>query len=112
MRHGYSDWLFGDAIALSCLVSIPVDFAPIANTFHGVPDQLALAREIAAVLAPRGRFAIINWHPRPREETPVLDQARGPRTELRMSRNKLALRSRRPASGWKRWSSCHLITTG
>ena len=106
------DWLFGDAMALSRLLSAPVDFVLIANTFHGVPDQLALAREITAVLAPRGRFAIINWRPRPREETPVLDQARGPRAELRMSRNKLALRSRRPASGWKRWSSCRLITTG
>ena len=79
------DWLLGDAMALSRLLSAPVDLALIANTFHGVPDQLALAREIAAVLAPGGRFAIINWHTRPREETPVLDQPRGPRTELRMS---------------------------
>jgi len=30
-------------------------------------------------------FAVVNWHPRPREETTILGEPRGPRTELRMS---------------------------
>lgn len=38
-----------------------------------------------AVLKPSGRFAIVNWHPRPREETTVLGEPRGPKTELRLS---------------------------
>lgn len=79
------DWLLGDAMELSRLVAEPADFALIANTFHGVPDKTALAREIATTLKPGGRFAIVNWHPLPREATPVLGQPRGPRTELRMS---------------------------
>ena len=64
------DWLPGDAMELSHLLGAPADYVLIANTFHGVPDQPALAREIAAVLKPAGRFAIINWYPKPREETP------------------------------------------
>lgn len=79
------DWLLGDAMELSCLIASPVDFVLIANTFHGVPDKTALAREIAAILGSSGRFAIVNWHCIPREETSVLGQLRGPRTELRMS---------------------------
>lgn len=79
------DWLLGDATELSRLIASPVDFVLIANTFHGVPDKTSLAREIAAALAPAGHFAIVNWHPVAREETPVLGQPRGPRTELRMS---------------------------
>ncbi|WP_223246792.1 class I SAM-dependent methyltransferase [Sulfuriferula thiophila] len=79
------DWLQGDAMALSQLITQPADYVLIANTFHGVPDKLALTREIAASLQPAGHFTIINWHPLPRETTPVLGQPRGPRTELRMS---------------------------
>lgn len=79
------DWLLGDAMELSHLIGAPADYVLIANTFHGVPDKTALAREIAAILGPSGRFAIVNWHPIAREETPVLGQPRGPRTELRMS---------------------------
>ncbi len=79
------EWLLGDAMELSRLIAAPVEYVLIANTFHGVPDKTALAREIAAALKPNGRFAIVNWYPIPREETPVLGQPRGPRTELRMS---------------------------
>jgi hypothetical protein len=32
-----------------------------------------------------GQFAIVNWHKRPRDETPILGEPRGPKTELRMS---------------------------
>ena len=56
----------------------------IANTFHGVPDQIALSASVAKVLKALGLYIIINWHARPREETIVLDQPRGPKTDLRM----------------------------
>ncbi len=78
-------WITGDARDLSRLIEDRADYVLIANTFHGVPEQTALAREVAAVLKPAGRFAIVNWYPRPREETKVLGQPRGPRTEMRMS---------------------------
>ena len=34
---------------------------------------------------PAGHFAIVNWHQRPREETVILGEPRGPKTELRLS---------------------------
>jgi ubiquinone/menaquinone biosynthesis C-methylase UbiE len=75
----------GNAYALAELILRPVDFVLIANTFHGVPDKRRLALAVAAVLKPDGRFAIVNWHQRSREETTVLGLPRGPRTELRMT---------------------------
>lgn len=78
-------WLEADARDLPALLPEKVDFVVIANTFHGVPDQLALATAVAAVLKPGGSFAIVNWHAKPREETPVLGEPRGPRTEMRMT---------------------------
>jgi hypothetical protein len=36
-------------------------------------------------MKPDGQFAIVNWHKRPREETPILGEPRGPKTELRMA---------------------------
>jgi len=32
-----------------------------------------------------GRFVVVNWHQRPREETTILGEPRGPKTDLRMS---------------------------
>lgn len=81
----HCSWLHGDAMALNQLIPTPVDYVLIANTFHGVPAQTALAAEIAASLQAEGCFAIINWYPLPREYTTVLALPRGPRTELRMS---------------------------
>lgn len=78
-------WIEGDARELPSLLPGKVDFVLIANTFHGVPDQTALSAAIAAVLKPGGRFAVVNWHAKPREETPVLGELRGPRTEMRMT---------------------------
>jgi len=76
--------ILGDASDLPILLPGPVDFVFIANTFHGVPDKTRLSGSVCEVLKPGGRFAIVNWHRRPREETTVLGQPRGPRTELRM----------------------------
>jgi SAM-dependent methyltransferase len=79
------EFVEGDAYAVVELVHGPVDFVLMANTFHGVPDKLRLARAVETILKPGGRFAIINWHQHPREQTTVLGQPRGPRTEMRMS---------------------------
>ena len=75
----------GDAYDLARLVPEPVDFVFLANAFHGVPDRPRLARAVREVLKPGGRLAIVNWHRRPREETVVLGEPRGPNTELRLS---------------------------
>jgi SAM-dependent methyltransferase len=75
----------GDAYDVASLAPRPADFVFLANAFHGVPDRPRLARAVRKVLRPQGRFAIINWHPRPREETKVLGEPRGPKTELRLS---------------------------
>lgn len=48
-------------MALSRLLPVGVDYVLMANTFHGVPNKAALVREVAAVLKPGGRFAVVNW---------------------------------------------------
>ena len=78
-------WITGDARDVAALIPEPVDFVLLANTFHGVPNKPALAGVVAEVLRLGGLFAIVNWHPRPREETTVLGMRRGPPTELRIS---------------------------
>lgn len=79
------DFVAGDACELAKLVSSPVDFVFMANAFHGVPDRPRLAGTVGATLGPGGRFAIVNWHQHPRENTTVLGEPRGPKTELRLS---------------------------
>jgi 2-polyprenyl-3-methyl-5-hydroxy-6-metoxy-1,4-benzoquinol methylase len=74
-----------DAFDLAETMSKPADFVFLANAFHGVPDQMGLSRIVAAILAPGGCFAIVNWAQRPREETTVLGKPRGPSTDLRMN---------------------------
>ena len=78
-------YVAGDAYKLNELCPMPVNFVFMANAFHGVPDKPKLARSVGKALKPRGQFAIVNWHQRPREDTIVLGEPRGPRTELRMS---------------------------
>jgi ubiquinone/menaquinone biosynthesis C-methylase UbiE len=87
VAEGLTNCIFtgGDAYDLARLVAGHVDWVLIANTFHGVPDKTRLASAVAAVLEPGGRFVVINWHRRPREQTVVLGQPRGPKTELRMA---------------------------
>jgi ubiquinone/menaquinone biosynthesis C-methylase UbiE len=79
------DYVAGDAYDLGKLVPGQADFVFMANAFHGVPDQRRLALAVLVTLRPGGLFAIVNWHPRPREQTPVLGEPRGPKTELRLS---------------------------
>ncbi len=78
-------WHLADAMAIDRLGLGSFDVVLMANTFHGVPDKTALARAVAAVLAPTGRFLIVNWYPALPEETKVLGQPRGPRADLRLS---------------------------
>jgi SAM-dependent methyltransferase len=74
----------GDAYDIAGLVARPADFVFMANAFHGVPEKTRLARAVARTLVPHGRFAIVNWHACPREQTTILGEPRGPATELRM----------------------------
>jgi ubiquinone/menaquinone biosynthesis C-methylase UbiE len=82
---GNCDFVVGDAYDVNKLARRPADFIFLANAFHGVPDRPRLARAVREALRPGGRFVIVNWHQRAREETPVLGEPRGPRTELRLS---------------------------
>lgn len=75
----------GNAYDIDRLISRPAEFVFLANAFHGVPEQSRLARAVASALVPEGRFAIANWHARPREQTMILGEPRGPATELRIS---------------------------
>lgn len=79
------DFVVGNAYELAKLVPGPADFVFMANASHGVPDRPRLARAISATLKAGGLFAIVNWHQRPREETIILGEPRGPKTELRLS---------------------------
>src|SRR5215469_15915803 len=83
-------FIVAEAMKVETVVPSPVDYVFLANTFHGVPDKEALARSVAALLKPQGRFGIVNWHRRPREETVVLGQPRGPKTEMRMEPGEVA----------------------
>jgi len=78
------NFIAGDALSVAALAK-PADFVFMANAFHGVPDRARLAVAIRDAMKPDGLFAVINWHKRPRGETTVLGEPRGPRTELRLS---------------------------
>jgi SAM-dependent methyltransferase len=74
----------GDAYEVASLVPERVDYVLLANTFHGVPDKERFSGAVASILVPGGQFIIVNWHAVPREQTVVLGQPRGPRSEMRM----------------------------
>ena len=78
------DFVAGDAYDLAKLVKEPCDFLFMANAFHGVPNRTRLAKAVASILNPGGLFVVVNWHKRPREETTILGEPRGPKTELRI----------------------------
>jgi 2-polyprenyl-3-methyl-5-hydroxy-6-metoxy-1,4-benzoquinol methylase len=74
-----------DASAIGEIILNPADHVFLANVFHGVPERSRLARSVHDALRPGGLFAVVNWHAKPREETIVLGERRGPATELRMT---------------------------
>lgn len=83
--------ILGNAMDLPRQINEPVDYVFMANTFHGVPNKAELSQVICDILKKGGRFTVVNWHKRPREETPVLDLSRGPSTKLRMTPNDVRL---------------------
>jgi len=85
MEAGVTNCSFiaGDAYDITRLWPETVDLVFMANAFHGVPDPARLATAVKA-----GRFAIVNWHARPRERTTILGEPRGPKTELRLTPEK------------------------
>lgn len=82
----------GDAYNIAKATPFLVDYVLMGNAFHGVPDPARLGSAIVRILKPGGHFGVINWHKRPREETPVMGEPRGPRTELRLSPEETAAR--------------------
>lgn len=62
-----------------------VDVALLANTLHGVDDTKNILTECHEAIADDGTLVVVNWHDRPREETTVAGEPRGPPNELRMS---------------------------
>ncbi|MBI3704513.1 MAG: class I SAM-dependent methyltransferase [Rhizobiales bacterium] len=79
------NFVAGNAYDVAKLVPRPADFVFLANAFHGVPERTRLARAVAETLKADGSFAIVNWHARPREQTTILGEPRGPATELRIT---------------------------
>src|SRR5205823_2703887 len=64
------------------------------NSLDPIETELvppAIARTVVAILKPEGQFGVVNWHRRPREETLVFGQPRGPRTEMRMEPRDVAV---------------------
>ena len=105
------EFVEGDAYELAEHTRGPADFVLMANAFHGVPDQPRLADAIGKVLKPAGRLAVVNWHQRRREETTILGEPRGPKSELRMSPEQTIASIEAEASYLQDWSSCRPITT-
>jgi ubiquinone/menaquinone biosynthesis C-methylase UbiE len=81
---GNCSFIAGNAYDIAKLAG-PADFVFMANAFHGVPDHARLAQAVKNAIKTDGSFAIVNWHKRPRQDTPILGEPRGPKTELRMS---------------------------
>jgi ubiquinone/menaquinone biosynthesis C-methylase UbiE len=80
------DWHLEDAYEINRVFrgNMAADALVIANKFHGVPVKNALSLVVAKVLKPWGSFIIINRHAMAREETVVLGNPHGPKTQLRM----------------------------
>lgn len=77
--------IHGDARELAEHLPEPVDVAILANAFHGVDNRDAFLAAVDDALAPDGRFVVVNWHARPRSETTVDGEPRGPPADLRIS---------------------------
>lgn len=75
----------GDARELTSLLPEPVAVILIANTFHGVEEPATFIQQAYQSLTPGGRLIIVNWHDRPKHETSVAGEPRGPPKALRMT---------------------------
>ncbi|MCW8915367.1 MAG: class I SAM-dependent methyltransferase [Magnetovibrio sp.] len=85
ITNGTIRWVECDACSLQDIMTTAPDYVFIANTFHGCPEKQKLALDVFNTLKPGGQLAIVNWHFRPKEDTTVLGQPRGPATDLRMT---------------------------
>ena len=74
------------------LASDGCDLAFLANVWHEVEDQAAVLREVARILAPGGRLAILDWR------TDV-QQPPGPPIEHRIAAGQVA--ATLSSAGWK-----------
>jgi SAM-dependent methyltransferase len=79
------DPICGDARSLSRQLPEAVDVVLMANAFHGVDDTAGLVGQVFDSLRSGGRFVVVNWCDRPREETTIGGSPRGPPTELRLT---------------------------
>lgn len=77
--------IHGDARNLASVLPRSVDTLVVANTFHGVDEKPEFIEQAFDVINPGGNLIIINWHDQPRETTTVLDEPRGPPTDVRMT---------------------------
>ena len=82
-------WLNQDILALKSLSLEKFDCVMMHNTFHGLGYPTKLVRDVTSLLKPKGFFSVINWLPIPREKTIWMEQARGPKTEVRIHPQKL-----------------------
>ncbi|MBL4693527.1 MAG: class I SAM-dependent methyltransferase [Magnetovibrio sp.] len=78
-------WLELDAKDLVEQLPSTPNYVLLANSFHSIEDRQQLARNVFNILKPGGQFAIVNWHHRLREDTTVLGEPRGPKTNLRFT---------------------------
>ena len=77
--------LEGDARELPSVLPEPIDIILIANTFHGVEEPTIFAEQAYQSLTSDGRLIIVNWHARPKEETAIAGEPRGPPQKLRLT---------------------------
>ncbi len=77
-------WVWGDLRQLRQTFTTPFEMVFLHSTLHGIEDKVGLVREVHALLAPGGRFAVVNWLPIPREQTIWLGHPRVPKQEVRM----------------------------
>jgi len=85
-------FVVADAYDVAKVLRHAVDHVFLANAFHGVPDRTRLAQAVHDILKPGGLFVIVSWYARPREETTVLGEPRGPATQLRMTPEQTVVR--------------------
>lgn len=87
MGQGARNCIFvgSDARNLPGCVPSSVSYVLLANTFHGIPDKMEISQAVYEVLHLLGRFGLVNWHVMPRRQTRVLNEPRGPATEMRLS---------------------------
>ncbi|TBR57429.1 hypothetical protein B4U84_15595 [Westiellopsis prolifica IICB1] len=78
-----------DILAIPQVITNQFDYITIHSTFHGLLNPVEFVRQIVNLIKPNGYFSVVNWQPIPREETIWLDKPRGPKTELRISPQKL-----------------------